>query len=161
MKNIPVIPQRWQRRLSGALVVGLVSIVLSACATDQAAEAPVATTSVAEAETESVAALNVPPPEPEPEPPTPVPDPATIVGYSEAALEDLFGEPSFTRRDPPAELWQYRNDHCTLDLFLYENTNGAYSVEHLEFRETEPSSENHEHCLRLIIERRLAETSAS
>lgn len=163
MKRAPVIFQTRQPLLSAALVLGLVVLTLPGCATDQAMEQQAADTSETEANAETVAALSVPAPEPEPEPEplTPVPDPATIVGYNGAALESLFGTPSFTRRDPPAELWQYRNDHCTLDLFLYEDTSGKYSVEHLEFRETDSSSDSHEHCLRLIIERRMAETSAS
>jgi len=100
-------------------------------------------------------------PQAEPEPLLPVPDPASLVGYDGAALENLFGKPSFTRRDPPAALWQYRNDRCTLDLFLYEGASGGYSVEHLEVRETAPSTEATEHCLRAIIEQKLAAAGPS
>lgn len=101
-------------------------------------------------------------PEPEADKPLlPVPDPASLVGYDQAALENLLGVPSFARRDPPAELWQYRNDRCTLDLFLYEATSGGYRVEHLEFRETATSPDATEHCLRAIIERNLARVSTS
>jgi hypothetical protein len=100
-------------------------------------------------------------PQPEPEPLVPGPDPASLVGYDRAALENLFGKPSFTRRDPPAELWQYRNDRCTLDLFLYEGASGGYSVEHLEFREMETSAESTEHCLNAIIEQKLAASGSS
>ena len=100
-------------------------------------------------------------PQAEPEPLLPVPDPASLVGYDGTALENLFGKPSFTRRDPPAELWQYRNDRCTLDLFLYEGASGGYSVEHLEFRETATSTIATEHCLRAIIEQKLAAAGSS
>ena len=91
----------------------------------------------------------------------PVPDPASLVGYDGMALEKLLGLPSFIRRDAPAELWQYRNETCTLDLFLYEESAGSYSVEHLEFRETALSKEAIEHCLRAIMEQKTAPGSAA
>lgn len=137
---------------------------LVACATAATVPAETIDTAVVEQEAPDAAvdttvAATVPT-EPEPEPLIPVPEPATIVGYDEASLESLFGKPSFTRRDPPAEHWQYRNDHCTLDVFLYESAAG-YSVEHVEFRETADSAEAIEHCLRAIIEQNMTETSAS
>ncbi len=73
------------------------------------------------------------------------------MGYSEAGLEGLFGAPTFLRRDPPAELWQYHTDACVLDLFLYEDVAGSYLVDHIEFRETGHSASEKEDCLREII----------
>lgn len=73
-----------------------------------------------------------------------------------ASLEDLFGRPTFTRRDPPAEFWQYQTDTCVLDLFLYDDGTGAYEVTHLEFRETGRKAEDRENCLRAIITRMTA-----
>jgi len=99
--------------------------------------------------------------EPKPAPLLPVPNPTSLIGYDETALESLLGLPSFTRREPPAELWQYRNSHCTLDLFLYEAVSGAYNVEHIEFREVASSLEAQESCLRTIIQGKAPETSAS
>jgi hypothetical protein len=47
----------------------------------------------------------------------------------------LLGTPSFMRSDSPAEMWQYRTDSCTLDLFLYENLDtGIPSVAHYGIR---------------------------
>ncbi|MBV5324799.1 MAG: hypothetical protein J0626_05755, partial [Rhodospirillaceae bacterium] len=46
--------------------------------------------------------------------------PETLKGLSAAQAESELGQPSFRRRDPPAEIWQYRVRSCTLDLFLYE-----------------------------------------
>ncbi len=47
----------------------------------------------------------------------------------------LLGPPRFKRRDNPAEIWQYRNKACALDLFLYRVANGAaYRVRHFETR---------------------------
>jgi hypothetical protein len=36
------------------------------------------------------------------------------------AVVAWLGDPSFRRRDPPAEVWQYYGDKCVLDLFLYD-----------------------------------------
>lgn len=91
----------------------------------------------------------------------PVPDPASLVGYDESSIEALFGPPSFTRRDPPAELWQYRNENCTLDLFLYEDSAGSFNVTHLEIRETDSSADATERCLRTIIGQKQAGASPS
>jgi hypothetical protein len=44
-----------------------------------------------------------------------------------------LGPPDFTRRDPPAELWQYRGATCVLDLFLYPDA-GTLKVSHTQTR---------------------------
>jgi hypothetical protein len=59
--------------------------------------------------------------------------PAALKGMSGAALTHVLGKPSFVRRDPPAEIWQYRVKACTLDLFLYEER-GRLSVAHYAVR---------------------------
>lgn len=46
--------------------------------------------------------------------------PGSLKGLSAAQLEAGLGRPAFRRRDPPAEIWQYRVKSCTLDLFLYD-----------------------------------------
>jgi hypothetical protein len=44
---------------------------------------------------------------------------ASLKTLSTQALVARLGEPDFTRRDPPAEIWQYRGSTCVLDVFLY------------------------------------------
>jgi hypothetical protein len=132
----------------------MLALMLGAC-TEQAGNPVVDSTAMTtEADTvlEEIAAL--PPAEPEippPPPPIPVPAPESLVGYYEVGLENLFGQPEFVRRDPPAELWQYHTESCVLDLFLYENESGNYLVDHIEFRETGTSPAEKEDCLRDII----------
>ena len=47
----------------------------------------------------------------------------------------LLGTPDFKRVDNPAEVWQYRNHSCTLDLFLYKNLDTLVrSIVHFEIR---------------------------
>lgn len=56
-----------------------------------------------------------------------------LTGMDPAQLIALLGEPDLRRREPPAELWQYRNADCVLDVFLYGEGN-RYRVLHSETR---------------------------
>jgi hypothetical protein len=57
-----------------------------------------------------------------------------LTGLSAQQVVALLGEPDFRRAEPPAELWQYRNADCVLDLFLYADAAGAHVV-HSETRD--------------------------
>ena len=46
-------------------------------------------------------------------------------------LNKKLGEPALIRRDGDAEIWQYREDSCVLDLFLYGQDK---TVEHVDLR---------------------------
>ncbi len=64
-----------------------------------------------------------------------VPAPRTLLGLEHHQVMALLGEPSFTRRDDPAQIWQYRDSICILDVFLYRpEGGGAYRVTHVEVR---------------------------
>src|SRR6266851_7548356 len=85
----------------------------------------------------------VPPPPAAAEPPAPpepapaaalIPELPVLTGLGPAELVALFGEPDFRRRDPPAELWQYRSADCVLDVFLY-GEGGTYRVVRSETRD--------------------------
>ena len=49
---------------------------------------------------------------------------ASLHDMSDRQLVQRLGEPDFTRRDPPAEIWQYRSASCVLDVFLYPGDSG-------------------------------------
>jgi hypothetical protein len=59
---------------------------------------------------------------------------ASLETLSTAALIARLGEPDFTRRDPPAEIWQYRGATCVLDIFLYPEA-GEMRVLHAATRD--------------------------
>ncbi len=64
-----------------------------------------------------------------------VPAPRTLLGLEHHQVMALLGEPSFKRRDDPAQIWQYRDSTCILDIFLYRpKGGGAYRVTHVEVR---------------------------
>ncbi len=70
-----------------------------------------------------------------PRTPPPAPEPEPVMGLDRKALSDLMGIPDFKRKDPPAEIWQYRAKDCILDVFLYgDGKGGPYTVTHLEIR---------------------------
>ncbi len=64
------------------------------------------------------------------------PGPKRLIGLGADQIQKMFGPPDFKRRDPPAEIWQYRKAGCMLDFFLYQKYGGAeeYSVTHVEAR---------------------------
>jgi hypothetical protein len=59
---------------------------------------------------------------------------ASLKSLSAGALVARLGEPDFTRRDPPAEIWQYRGNSCVLDVFLYPQ-DGEMKVLHAATRD--------------------------
>ena len=61
------------------------------------------------------------------------PDPGRLIGMDRGGVAGLLGPPSFSRRDDPALIWQYRSGACILDVFLYKKDE-AYSVAHVEVR---------------------------
>jgi hypothetical protein len=59
--------------------------------------------------------------------------PSDLVGLDGPELEHLLGAPGLVRRDYPAEVWQYRNPACVLDVYLYPD-HDRLTVTHAEAR---------------------------
>lgn len=59
---------------------------------------------------------------------------ASLRDMSDRQLMQRLGAPDFTRRDPPAEIWQYRSASCVLDVFLYPEA-GGLKVAHATTRD--------------------------
>jgi len=98
-------------------------------------------------ETASVA----PAPAPEPRPPVP----ASLAGLDEGQLSGLLGPPRFKRRDDPAQIWQYRNDVCAIDVFLYKTgKDGPFTVLHVETRGRDKKPVAHQDCLAALLKDR-------
>ena len=79
--------------------------------------------------------------------------PSALKGMSGAQAEYSLGRPSFVRKDPPAEIWQYRVKACTLDLFLYEE-NGRLAIAHYAVRVPNGGTIADLACLDDVIARR-------
>ncbi len=83
------------------------------------------------------------------------PGPRTLVGLEHHQVKALLGEPSFKRRDDPAQIWQYRDSTCILDVFLYRpDVGGAYRVVHVEVRGRSVIRVSHEDCFLSLLETR-------
>lgn len=65
---------------------------------------------------------------------------ADLVGLNGTEVKERFGAPALVRHEPPAEIWQYRNADCVLDLFVYADTPPA-KVQHAEIRARHASAE--------------------
>jgi hypothetical protein len=62
--------------------------------------------------------------------------PVDLVGLDGPSLETLLGKPGLVRRDYPAEVWQYRNPSCVLDVYFYTDA-ARLTVTHAEARAPE------------------------
>ncbi len=113
------------------------------------AEAPAATAPQSDAQaTPEIAAL----------PPEPVidDDPARVLGLGPDQLTEILGKPELTRREPPAEIWQYRGESCVFDVFLYEEA-GRVRVTYLEARDENAKPIAERNCLNQLLRARLTE----
>ena len=109
----------------------------------------------------------IPPVDPEPAVATPDPataalppepvindDPQQLMGIGPGALGAILGEPELIRREAPAEIWQYRNDGCVLDVFLYD-TAGQREVTYVEARDGTAQRMDTRACLNTLLRARL------
>lgn len=53
---------------------------------------------------------------------------ASLVGLSAGQLSALIGAPRWSRRESPAQVWQYQGASCVLDVYLYEEAEGPRVV---------------------------------
>ncbi|MCH7930870.1 MAG: hypothetical protein IH906_01475 [Proteobacteria bacterium] len=82
-------------------------------------------------------------------------DPARLMGLDRAGLAKLLGDPELLRREPPAEIWQYRGRSCVFDVFLYEQA-GRQRVTYLEARDGAARRVGARGCLNELLRARLA-----
>ena len=97
-------------------------------------------------------------PEPAPAalPPAPIinDDPQQLMGIDPGTLGAILGAPELIRREAPAEIWQYRNDSCVLDVFLYD-TAGRREVTYVEARDGAAQRMDARACLNTLLRARL------
>ncbi len=113
-------------------------------------EAETATATVAQPEAAPEPQTAALPPEPEIDD-----DPARILGLGPERLTEILGQPELTRREPPAEIWQYRGETCVFDVFLYEDA-GATRVTYLEARDDSAQRVAERKCFNQLLRARLA-----
>lgn len=78
---------------------------------------------------------------------------AQLLGQSDAWLLAKLGDPTFKRTDMPANLWQYKNGQCVLNVFLYTDTDAKIApdtpahVLHFDARDTHGLDTDRDACL--------------
>jgi hypothetical protein len=83
------------------------------------------------------------------------PEPDSLTGVGISQVFGILGEPEFIRKDHPAEIWQYRGQHCTLDIFLYQATTGIpHKVDYIETRPKPGGPSSNKNCLISILKGR-------
>jgi hypothetical protein len=88
-----------------------------------------------------------------------VPGPTQLVGLDADQVDDLLGPPDFTRSDGPAEIRQYRDAACILDLFLYADAaSGRYRVAHVEARDRLSGGTAEQACAASLLRARYLRT---
>ncbi len=48
-------------------------------------------------------------------------NPDALLHMTEMQVKYLLGSPQIKWQESPAEIWQYRSDECTLDIYFYDN----------------------------------------
>jgi hypothetical protein len=77
---------------------------------------------------------------------------AVLSGLGRTELVGLLGPADFNRVDGPAEIMQYRNGGCTLDVFLYKTAAGGETrVTHVEARDANMETVPSDTCLRNVV----------
>lgn len=61
--------------------------------------------------------------------------PNDLLGLNALEVAKLLGTPNLLRREYPAEIWQYHNQDCVLDIFLYPAKHAAPIVTYFETRD--------------------------
>lgn len=70
------------------------------------------------------------------------PNPLALKGEAATAVKAALGTATLLRREPPAQVWQYRGRTCVLDLVLYpdEKEGAPLTVAHVELRPIESAT---------------------
>lgn len=80
------------------------------------------------------------------------PSSAELAGLGRTELVGLLGPADFNRVDGPAEIMQYRNGACTLDVFLFKKAGGGETrVTHVEARDVNMASVPGDTCLQNVV----------
>lgn len=127
--------------------------LLAACAlTDDGAAPVVANTETSAGNNTSDGTQTASIPAKPKKPERPLPTLHDMIGLDRNQITALLGKPHFRRHDKPADLWQYRNKKCALDLFLYRIRDGViYKVTHADVRILNSAKATKDACFKKLI----------
>lgn len=82
------------------------------------------------------------------------PDPAGLMGRPAEVVKAALGDASLLRREPPAQVWQYRTAACVLDVVFYpEGAQGVLQVAHVAYRPVEGERIDGKTCAAHVLAR--------
>ena len=73
-----------------------------------------------------------------------------LIGLDSDEINDLMGTPGLERAEPPALIWQYRHQVCTVDLFMFDDGSGA-TVDHVEVRPASGGNVSEKECFTSLL----------
>ena len=73
-----------------------------------------------------------------------------LIGLDSDEINDLMGTPGLERAEPPALIWQYRHQVCTVDVFMFDDGGGA-TVDHVEVRPASGGSVSERECFTSLL----------
>lgn len=85
-------------------------------------------------------------------------DPERLIGLGPNGLNVLLGQPTLIRREPPAQIWQYRSSACVFDVVLYDEYDGE-RVTYVEARDSLGKRTAPRPCLNSLLRARLTGAS--
>jgi hypothetical protein len=137
-----------------------VSVLLASCSYFQPPEAPkppVRAAKAAPAETKAIPIVQPPPEEKPAAFPVPRPvakpnmlDPKILVGLDQVAVEDLIGKPLDIYDEPPATVWSYKGEACSLDVYFFLDI-GTHKMRALSYDVKTQTKGDHDGAARLCV----------
>lgn len=80
-------------------------------------------------------------------------DPKELLGLDHTALRRTLGKPAQLRHELSAQVWQYVTGDCVVDLYLYDDDQGALKVTYVEARSRTAEPTPTTRCLKSLLER--------
>jgi len=85
-------------------------------------------------------------------------DPNSFIGFGDAELSRMLGQPKQVRKDDPAEIWQYSGADCVVDFYLYAADAGGLAVAYMEARNQAAEATPADRCVKSLMQSVSAET---
>lgn len=80
--------------------------------------------------------------------------PQSLLGVAPPALEGRLGTPDLRRKEPSAEVWQYRGESCSLFVYFYKSEAGSLGSSYIDARKLSGGADDEAGCLAQVIKLR-------
>jgi len=138
----------------GFVLLTLTILLLSACAAPAGQQTPATSTPAGQPEA-IPETLNAPPEEIPAEPVTeslPSHAPDNLLGLEPKAIQDLLGPVSLKRWEGEAQVMQFANNQCVMDIYFYETSpGGAFEATYLSTRTLNGADVDAASCLTSLL----------